>query len=156
MKTMLSFWRCANRTALLGVASGITLCSLGTNAYAADPAPLCALPYKLNVYFQYDSSEIDSVPKNFRTLDLYMKQDCGVLISEIRGFTDTKGTKKYNIDLSVRRAKAVRKFLAREGYDVTAAHIIGYGEKGLFIPTQDGTALDLNRRVEVVLIKDTK
>ena len=153
MKTILNFRARVNRATLLVLASAVALCSLNTNAYGAEPAPLCELPYKLNVYFKYDSTEINEAPKNFKTLDMYIKQECGVLISEIRGYTDTKGTGQYNIDLSVRRAKAVRQFLAREGYDVGSAKIIGYGEKNLFMPTQDGTALDLNRRVEVVLIK---
>ncbi|HHI89081.1 MAG TPA: OmpA family protein, partial [Hellea balneolensis] len=69
----------------------------------------------------------------------------------IAGYTDTSGSKAYNLRLSKRRADNVEKALKADG--LTATHITkeAKGEEGLAIPTADGVREPLNRRAEVVI-----
>jgi outer membrane protein OmpA-like peptidoglycan-associated protein len=71
---------------------------------------------------------------------------------EIVGHTDDVGDDDYNLDLSLKRAEAVRDFLVSEGVDPSKMATIGMGE-GMPIAnnnTPEGRAE--NRRVEVLLL----
>jgi outer membrane protein OmpA-like peptidoglycan-associated protein len=72
------------------------------------------------------------------------------------GHTDSRGADAYNLDLSHRRAAAVRDYLVANGY-TGVIEIDGKGESEPFVPVDpehfenDQEATDqLNRRVELV------
>jgi OmpA-OmpF porin, OOP family len=65
------------------------------------------------------------------------------------GHTDTVGPAEYNMGLSVRRAESVSEYLESQGVDSSRLTIQGFGETKLAVPTGDGVAEPLNRRVEV-------
>ena len=44
---------------------------------------------------------------------------------EVNGYTDTSGTPKYNLGLSIRRAKAVKAELIKDGVPVERDHHAG-------------------------------
>jgi len=69
----------------------------------------------------------------------------------VEGFTDSQGTDQYNLDLSQRRANAVRDYIVQRGYDAgrIQAHGIGEGRPIADNATAEGRAN--NRRVEIVL-----
>jgi OOP family OmpA-OmpF porin len=71
---------------------------------------------------------------------------------EIAGYTDSKGTDSYNIDLSNRRAQAVRHYLVRNGVETARVAPKGYGKQDPIATndTEDGRAE--NRRVEFVVM----
>ena len=48
---------------------------------------------------------------------------------EVNGYTDTSGTPKYNLDLSVRRARAVEAELVKNGVPESAITIQGFGDR---------------------------
>ena len=69
----------------------------------------------------------------------------------VEGYTDAVGTDVYNMELSERRAEAIREALVARGVDTTRVVTKGYG-KAYFVA--DNTSADgraLNRRVEVVI-----
>lgn len=68
---------------------------------------------------------------------------------ELRGHTCWIGTKKYNQNLSERRAKAVVEYLKRKGIDSSRLTWKGYGESQPAFPNTTREGRIKNRRVEV-------
>ncbi len=70
---------------------------------------------------------------------------------DVQGYTDSQGKDAYNIDLSQRRADAVRLYLVSEGYppDLIVAHGAGKSLPVADNATAEGRAN--NRRVEIVI-----
>ena len=111
-----------------------------------------------DVLFAFDSAAIR--PQAARTLS-----QVALLIREkrprhvrIEGHTDAKGSDAYNMRLSLRRAEAVRAWLARrEGIDVRLLSVKGFGERKPVAPNTNPDGSDnpdgrrLNRRVEIFL-----
>lgn len=71
----------------------------------------------------------------------------------IEGHTDSFGTDGYNLELSIRRATAVRDWLTRSlRLSAEGIRIRGYGEaRPLVDPAGSKEAQQLNRRVEIVI-----
>jgi outer membrane autotransporter protein len=70
---------------------------------------------------------------------------------EVNGHTDTSGTARYNMGLSVRRANAVAGELVRDGVPASAIAIRGFGQTLPLVRTGPGVREPQNRRVEIVL-----
>ena len=70
---------------------------------------------------------------------------------DVQGFTDSQGKDAYNIDLSQRRADAVRTYLVSSGYppDLIVAHGVGKALPVADNNTAEGRAN--NRRVEIII-----
>ena len=69
----------------------------------------------------------------------------------VEGYTDAVGTDAYNMELSERRAEAIREALVARGVDTTRVVTKGYGKA---YPVADNASVDgraVNRRVEVVI-----
>lgn len=71
----------------------------------------------------------------------------------IEGHTDNIGSMKYNIDLSQKRAQAVKDYLVEKGIHESRISTTGFGFKHPIAPnvTEEGRAL--NRRAEIVPIR---
>jgi peptidoglycan-associated lipoprotein len=71
----------------------------------------------------------------------------------IEGFADPAGSARYNINLSQRRASAVREYLVSRGLTTTDLNTVGYGKTRLVAPGAwgDMPGADLNRRVVFVI-----
>jgi OmpA-OmpF porin, OOP family len=70
---------------------------------------------------------------------------------EVNGYTDTSGTPKYNMGLSIRRANTVAAELVKDGVPKAAIAIQGFGQTHLLVPTADGVREPQNRRVEIII-----
>jgi outer membrane protein OmpA-like peptidoglycan-associated protein len=70
---------------------------------------------------------------------------------QIDGFTDSVGSESYNLDLSQRRADAVRFALISRGIDSSRIGSQGYGKDFPVADNSDSGGRQLNRRVEVVI-----
>jgi outer membrane protein OmpA-like peptidoglycan-associated protein len=70
---------------------------------------------------------------------------------QIEGFTDSVGTDSYNLDLSQRRADAVRAALRGRGIDAARITTQGYGKEFAVASNADSGGRQLNRRVEVTI-----
>ena len=69
----------------------------------------------------------------------------------VEGFTDSTGTSAHNLELSQRRAEAVRGALMSMGIEGTRVSTRGYGEAYPVAGNDSAGNRQLNRRVEIVL-----
>ena len=72
----------------------------------------------------------------------------------IEGHTDSKGTEEYNQKLSERRAEAVANYLVKLGVDRDKVSAVGYGESNPVATNETDSGRQLNRRVEIIVLKD--
>jgi outer membrane protein OmpA-like peptidoglycan-associated protein len=68
----------------------------------------------------------------------------------IAGHTDTVGTAKYNLALSLKRAQAIAGWFRKNGLRIPIAYE-GFGEQALRVATPDNTDEPKNRRVDYIL-----
>jgi outer membrane protein OmpA-like peptidoglycan-associated protein len=69
----------------------------------------------------------------------------------IEGHTDSSGEKSYNLDLSQRRADAVRDFLIENGIQAERITARGYGEEEAIAANETAAGRRENRRVEIIV-----
>jgi outer membrane protein OmpA-like peptidoglycan-associated protein len=115
------------------------------------PKPGMVKPFIIpNLYF--DTDKWDILPKSYPALDSvadYLKTLVGYGI-EVGGHTDDVGTDEHNMKLSENRAKAVADYLISKGLHHSIVSSWGYGETSPI-----STNKDLNRRVEIKLVRQT-
>ena len=108
-----------------------------------------------DILFDFDKATIktNAVPTLIRLARL-IRQSKGII--QLNGFTDSKGTDEYNLDLSERRAESVKQWLVTKGgIDANRLQTKGYGESQPVAPNTKQNGLDnpigrqKNRRVEV-------
>ena len=103
------------------------------------------------IYFDFDNSKLSAVSKN--TLSNFLDKNKKKLSRYIIfGHTDTKGSSKYNMKLSIKRAESVKKALLDYGITPDDISILGKGENELAIDTPDNTKHPANRRAEVKIL----
>ncbi len=73
----------------------------------------------------------------------------------VEGFTDSTGSESYNMELSSRRADAVRAALVDMGVVRNRIATQGYGESYPVAGNDSSGGRQLNRRVEIVLSDET-
>ena len=75
---------------------------------------------------------------------------------QIEGFTDSQGPDEYNLELSQRRADAVAMAIMQRGIEAQRVRAMGYGEEFPVASNTDAGSRQLNRRVEVIVSKDSQ
>jgi outer membrane protein OmpA-like peptidoglycan-associated protein/opacity protein-like surface antigen len=80
-------------------------------------------------------------------LELLLEDD--TITVDIGGHASEEGTDDYNQDLSLRRAVAVRDYLAEKGVDATRMTVVGYGEQDPLVPNDSEANRQANRRAMV-------
>ena len=103
--------------------------------------------------FKTNSAELND--DAFGKLDLiveYMKKYPAKRIV-VEGHTDNVGSETYNKTLSERRAQAVKNYLVSQGITADRIEIVGYGESQPIADNSTPEGRQLNRRVEIKLIK---
>jgi outer membrane protein OmpA-like peptidoglycan-associated protein len=68
----------------------------------------------------------------------------------IEGHTDATGGTEHNLELSRRRAAAVKHYLVTKGIDASRLETVGFGESRPVAPNNTALGLAQNRRVELV------
>jgi outer membrane protein OmpA-like peptidoglycan-associated protein len=104
-----------------------------------------------DIVFDTDSSQLK--PGSDRVLsqvaEFLVSQEAEDLV--IEGHTDAIGEESYNLDLSMRRANAVRDALVKEGVPAASIRITGLGEEFPVASNNTAEGRQLNRRVEIIL-----
>jgi peptidoglycan-associated lipoprotein len=105
------------------------------------------------VHFAFDDATVraeDEAVLN-RFAQVAQKYYPGALIT-VEGFADPAGSVRYNLDLSRRRAEAVKDYLSSQGLS-NELKTVGYGKTRLVVPNAWGseTGAEQNRRVVFVI-----
>ena len=100
------------------------------------------------IYFDFDKFNLSNVSKE--KVKIFINKN-GNLIDKylVIGHTDTKGSKNYNLSLSIKRAEVVKELLIDYGIEKENIKILGKGEESLAVYTPDDTKQPANRRVEI-------
>ena len=100
------------------------------------------------IYFDFDKFNLSEVSKE--KIKLFLDNYSSNIVEYlVVGHTDTKGTKKYNLSLSIKRAEVVKEILVNYGINKSSIRILGKGEELLAVDTPDDTKQPANRRVEI-------
>jgi outer membrane protein OmpA-like peptidoglycan-associated protein len=101
----------------------------------------------------FETGKADLNPGAARNLDQLVQflSEHGDRRVEIEGYTDSVGSDSYNLDLSQRRAEAVKSVLISRGIDSSRISSRGYGKEYGIASNSDAGGRQLNRRVEIVI-----
>ena len=147
------------------ILGGLTF-NFGEPAVALPPPPLPAPPVVVEaplppppvvscqpgpfiVFFEWDRSEITPEAASILDNAVAAYANCGNAQVELRGFTDTSGTPRYNLGLSQRRSDAVSAYMQSRGIGSGVITTQALGETNLRVQTSDGVRELQNRRVEI-------
>jgi outer membrane protein OmpA-like peptidoglycan-associated protein len=106
------------------------------------------------VYFEYNKAIIKK--ESYPILDAVaatLQGNPGIALVEIQGHTDERGNDAYNLDLSDRRAAAVRQYMIDKGIDENRLTSQGYGESQPVDRRHNEAAWAKNRRVAFLILK---
>jgi OOP family OmpA-OmpF porin len=117
---------------------------------AVEPA---AGPTEFRIFFEFDRYRLaDSTNGRQVVQDVLAEaRELGTPSVSLIGHADRAGPEDYNFALSLRRADAVREALIEGGIPADRITVSGRGEEDPLVPTEDGVALQENRRVEIFL-----
>lgn len=123
-----------------------------TITLAGAVAPPSALQIPSTVLFEFDSDQLKPGAEGvLRELLAVMNAHPELGHITVLGHTDNTGSAAYNLDLSERRAEAVRAWLVQNGVDPARVSAEGRGEEEPLEPNDTPSGRAANRRVEVVL-----
>ena len=115
----------------------------------AAPAPAPARSYI--VFFDWDKATLTARAHQIINEAAAASTHVQYTAIAVNGYTDTSGTPKYNMGLSIRRADAVAHALVLDGVPKNAIVIKGFGETHPLVPTGPGVREPQNRRVEIII-----
>ncbi len=100
------------------------------------------------IYFDFDESTLSQI--SIQTINKFLnKNKKSISNFVIIGHADTKGSNKYNLELSLKRAESVKNILLNNGIKDNEISILGRGEKFLAVKTADNVAHPANRRAVI-------
>jgi outer membrane protein OmpA-like peptidoglycan-associated protein len=106
------------------------------------------------VYFDVNKDTIQSRSFNLlNQVSSILKAHPELTKVRIEGHTDADGSDASNLDLSDRRAKAVKRYLEERDVDGGRLLGIGYGESRPVVPNTSKKNKEQNRRVEFVIVE---
>jgi outer membrane protein OmpA-like peptidoglycan-associated protein len=117
---------------------------------------LLAVTFKGDVTFDTNSTVVrPGLQSELNRVAGVMNQYPNTLV-RVEGHTDSKGSNEYNMDLSNRRAIAVKSLLVQRGIADSRIDVVGYGET-MPVATNDTEAgRQKNRRVEIKIAPQTQ
>lgn len=106
-----------------------------------------------NIHFKQNEAALTDFAKLMLVeLSHVLEQQQNIAI-EIGAYTDDVGTDQYNLDLSQKRAVAVKNYLLEKGAKSAQLQTKGYGEASPAVPNTSEENRSLNRRVEFKIVK---
>lgn len=117
----------------------------GESMMAMEGGMAMVAPDPLLVYFASGSAQVsteqqDKLDKAVRTF-----RDGNWIVLTISGVADTVGDPEANLDLSLRRARAVADGLVARGVSVQQIQVLGRGNSELEVATEEGVSEEMNR-----------
>lgn len=103
-----------------------------------------------DVLFETGEAELKAEAlANLGKLVRFVEENPGQIVVE--GHTDDRGSAAFNLQLSQRRADAVRRALEQRGIDATRITAIGQGEEQPIADNNTNAGRKKNRRVEIII-----
>jgi outer membrane protein OmpA-like peptidoglycan-associated protein len=102
------------------------------------------------IHFEFNRAVIRSQSFGILNTVAQVMRDYPDVTVEVQGHTDNRGSDSYNLDLSHRRAGAVRDYLIAQGIPPARLTSQGYGESRPIESNRTNTGRAANRRVEFV------
>ena len=118
------------------------------------PLTITDRPVELRA-IQFNQSTADMLPEAKSDLDrvlVFMSQNPGIVI-ELAGHTDNQGDFDQNVALSRQRAETVKAYLMGKGIAASRIQTRGYGGTRPVATNNDERRRQLNRRVELTIMK---
>ncbi|HEX8570324.1 MAG TPA: OmpA family protein, partial [Caulobacteraceae bacterium] len=110
-----------------------------------EKAPVCT-DFDFPIYFASGSDQVPAAAMQVIRQHAGQVRACKVATVNVTGLSDAEGSAEVNMELSKRRATAVARALAANGYPAPAFEVAAGGERGA--ATATGTT-PLRRRTEV-------
>lgn len=134
-------------------AGNTTATAIATTTTTTEPTTTTVTTFTFNnVLFDFDKStikksykkELDKAVEFLKTV----KPDSKIVVA---GYTDSKGSKKYNLLLSRKRADAVANYLMSKKINRKRIKVIAYGESKPIVSNATIEGRALNRRTEIII-----
>lgn len=103
------------------------------------------------ILFDFDKYEVKNAIKPSLKILAKALQDNPDILIKIDGYTDFIGSDSYNLDLSVKRANAIKKYLVSNGAISNNISIEGYGKQNPIANNKTESGRARNRRVEFII-----
>lgn len=107
----------------------------------------------VGVSFEFNSTKLmpEAYPILFYAVQALLQNP--ELKVEIQGYTDNIGSEKINLQLSEKRANAVKDYLIARGIEKDRLKVVGLGEANPVADNKTAEGRALNRRIEFKIIK---
>lgn len=114
-----------------------------------EPAPIPRRLVLEGVNFDFDKSVLRQEDRDIIDQNAADLKEWGDVDVEVSGHTDSVGSDKYNMGLSLRRAESVRAYLISKGISADRLTVKGYGESQPIESNDTDEGRFKNRRVEL-------
>jgi peptidoglycan-associated lipoprotein len=121
-----------------------------TNAEETPSGTSAAPGENFSIYFDYNSEEIRPEARAFLVQHARHLAENAKVRARIEGNADERGSPRYNRELGMRRALAVRKILQEEGARKGQMRALSHGDSRPRKQGQDENSWAENRRVDVI------
>lgn len=105
-------------------------------------------------HFGYNSYFLTDYSKQKLTLVITEMTQSPKMRIKIHAYSDPIGVHKYNMELSNKRANAIRDYLISKGIDASRLEIASEGDLNPIVQTDDKMANVMNRRVEFEILSE--
>jgi outer membrane protein OmpA-like peptidoglycan-associated protein len=114
-------------------------------------AALPPAPQHVVLYFRFESDQLTEQSRALVPQILQAVKDRPFPDVAVVGHTDTTGTAASNIELGLRRARAIRNLLLDAGVVAGVIETTSHGEADLLVKTADEVPEPRNRRVDITV-----
>lgn len=134
-----------------GTAGGAGAGGTGDGVYGSASVGEIAPGVSDRVFFEYDSSALDSQAQTVLSNQAaWLQQNQSVSVT-VEGHCDERGTREYNIALGERRAYAAKQYLVSQGVSSSRVSTVSYGKERPAALGSDESAWAENRRAVTVV-----
>ncbi|MDB5594557.1 MAG: OmpA/MotB [Hyphomicrobiales bacterium] len=146
------------RTIQQGLPAGYRFDSTLSVQHAAPPLDPAACQQEIRAVLAsetllFETAEAQLYDSSLAFLDrlVVTLRRCPAIDADIEGHTDNIGDAATNLDLSQRRAQAVRERFQSAGLPAERFRAVGYGETRPLVPNESGEGRARNRRIDIVI-----
>jgi type II secretory pathway predicted ATPase ExeA len=154
-KAVSSGWNRFRKAAPLGVALAVLLLLAAGMPFLdfqeEKPPPVVAPPSPVSIYFEFASTSLAAAASSEldRVVD-FLRKNPEARVT-IKGYTDLKGSQKFNIRMAQSRADAAKNYLTERGVEPARVQAVGMGAEKSSDGGQRPGDPKLSRRVEIAI-----